>query len=420
MTTTLPQRVPIARPLPLAGAVAHLFALGWVGPLVLGALFTLLAASIPLLLVFGIGLLGLIAFAYALFGLSWLETARVGGLYGVDLPPRRLRRSHRTGFAGFLHTIWLQFIDPDSWRALANIVISTVLGLIALAALALAAAGLVAAFAPLYASTPAVSLGRTDLSLPVAWAPVGGVTTAFLALAAIVGLALLHGLISRAVMIPSREQHYAEAAQASSAQRAGAVRAAEVERTRIERDLHDGIQPRLVSVGMTLGLAQQKVDDDPDAAKALISEAHTSTKAAITELRQLARGIHASVLDDRGLDAALSALAARSHIPVQLDVRLTRRCSAVSEAAVYFVIAESLTNAAKHSRASECRVLLREREGGALWARVEDDGIGGAHLTPGGGLDGISNRVIAAGGTFRLDSPVGGPTQVEVSVPCAS
>ena len=125
-------------------------------------------------------------------------------------------------------------------------------------------------------------------------------------------------------MIPSREQHYAEAAQASSAQRAGAVRAAEVERTRIERDLHDGIQPRLVSVGMTLGLAQQKVDDDPEAAKALISEAHTSTKAAITELRQLARGIHASVLDDRGLDAALSALAARSHIPVQLDVRLTR------------------------------------------------------------------------------------------------
>ena len=96
------------------------------------------------------------------------------------------------------------------------------------------------------------------------------------------------------------------------------------------------------------------------------------------------------------------------------------RCSAVSEAAVYFVIAESLTNAAKHSRASEVRVLVREREGGALWARVEDNGIGNAHVTPGGGLDGISNRVLAAGGTFRLDSPVGGPTQVEVSVPCAS
>src|SRR5690606_19219428 len=133
-----------------------------------------------------------------------------------------------------------------------------------------------------------------------------------------IGLALLHGMISRAILVPSQEAQLAEAARASTVQRDGAVRAADVERTRIERDLHDGVQPRLVSVGMTLGLAQQKLDQDPDAARALISEAHTSTKAAITELRQLARGIHASVLDDRGLDAALSALAARSHTPVHL------------------------------------------------------------------------------------------------------
>ncbi len=198
------------------------------------------------------------------------------------------------------------------------------------------------------------------------------------------------------------------------------MRAAEVERTRIERDRHDAGQPRLVSVGMTLGMAQQKVDDDPEAAKALIAEAHTSTKAAITELRQLARGIHTSVLDDRGLDAALSALAGRSHIPVALDVRVSERCSSEAEAAVYFVVAESLTNAAKHSRATECRVLVRQREGGVLWARVEDNGIGGGRVVPGGGLDGIANRVAGAGGTFRLDSPVGGPTAVEVSVPCAS
>jgi signal transduction histidine kinase len=198
------------------------------------------------------------------------------------------------------------------------------------------------------------------------------------------------------------------------------VRAADVERTRIERDLHDGVQPRLVSVAMTLGLAQQQIDTDPDSAKALIAEAHTSTKAAITELRQLARGIYASVLDDRGLDAALSALAARSHIPVQLDVRLQQRCGRDAEAAVYFAIAESLTNAAKHSRASECRVVVRVREDGMLWARVEDNGIGGARVTPGGGLDGVMNRVLAAGGSTRLDSPQGGPTALEVSVPCAS
>lgn len=163
------------------------------------------------------------------------------------------------------------------------------------------------------------------------------------------------------------------------------------------------------------------------AAKELISEAHTSTKAAITELRQLARGIHASVLDDRGLDAALSALASRSHIPVSLDVRIdpatgagTQRVSREAEAAVYFAIAESLTNAAKHSRASEARVTVRIRGGNTLWARVEDNGMGGAQVQPGGGLDGISNRILAAGGTFRLDSPLGGPTSLEVNVPCAS
>ena len=171
---------------------------------------------------------------------------------------------------------------------------------------------------------------------------------------------------------------------------------------------------------MTLGLAQQKIDSDPDAAKTLLAEAHTSTKAAITELRQLARGIHTSVLDDRGLDAALSALAARSHVPVALDVRIDERCSKTAETAAYFVIAEALTNAAKHSRASECRVVVRQREGGILWARVEDNGIGGARIVPGGGLDGIANRVLGAGGEFRLDSPVGGPTALEVSIPCAS
>jgi len=101
-------------------------------------------------------------------------------------------------------------------------------------------------------------------------------------------------------------------------------------------------------------------------------------------------------------------------------VRLETRCDRNAEAAVYFAIAETLTNAAKHSRAGECRVVVRQREDGSLWARVEDNGIGGAQVTPGGGLDGISNRILAAGGTVRLDSPQGGPTSLEVSVPCAS
>src|SRR5690606_33624385 len=127
---------------------------------------------------------------------------------------------------------------------------------------------------------------------------------------------------------------------------------------------------------------------------------HTSTKAAVTELRQLARGIHASVLDDRGLDAALSALAGRSHIPVHLDSRIgDAEISREAQTAVYFAVAESLTNAAKHSLAAEARVTLRVRDdcqsGHHLWARIEENGVGGARVTPGGGLDGIIGRITA-------------------------
>lgn len=421
MTTTYSPPRPVGSPAHVAGAVAQLAALGIIGPAVFTVLATLLGLGLGLLPLLGIGLLFLVALVYTLFALSWLETARIDGLYGFDLPRRRPRRSPKTGFGGFLHTIWLQAIDPGMWRAVAHGAIATILGWIVLALVSVLGSGLALAFAPLYAGTvDAVRLGDTWIQVSIGWAVPAGILAALVAAALIVGLALLHGVLARAIMIPSREALLAEQARQSQVQRAGAVRAADVERTRIERDLHDGVQPRLVSVGMTLGLAQQKIDTDPDAARALIAEAHTSTKAAITELRQLARGIHTSVLDDRGLDAALSALAARSPVPVTLDVRITQRCTPTAEAAAYFVIAEALTNAAKHSRATECRVLVRQREGGILWARVEDNGIGGAQVVPGGGLDGISNRALGAGGTFAVDSPVGGPTTVEVSLPCAS
>jgi signal transduction histidine kinase len=404
----------VSSPARVAGAIAQLAALGVIGPALFAVLFTLLGLSIGLLPVLGIGLIFFLGLVYALFAVGWLETARVDGLYGFGLPVGRPRTSGRPGFAGFMRTIGLQIIDPTTWRAIANFAISTILGWIVLFLVGVFASGVVLAFSPLFADASAVRLARTAIDVPIAWAVPIGILSAIVALAAIVGLALLHGVIARAIVVPSREAQLAEAARTSSVQHAGAVRAADVERTRIERDLHDGVQPRLVSVGMTLGLAQQKIDSDPDAAKELISEAHTSTKAAITELRQLARGIHTAVLDDRGLDAALSALAARSVIPVHLD------------AAAYFAIAEALTNATKHSRGTEVRVVVRLRDGATpeagrtLWARVEDNGVGGARVMPGGGLDGIVNRVVAARGEARIDSPVGGPTSVEVSIPCAS
>jgi signal transduction histidine kinase len=418
-TSVLPRRrSTTASPLRLAGAIAQLAALGLVGPLVLTVVLTLFSVGLGLLPVLGIGVVFLIAFIYSLFAIGWLETARVDGLYDLGLPALRPRPRTRPGFGGVLRLFWHQAIDPAMWRAIANAAISTLIGLLVLPLATAALTGLAGAFAPLYAGGATVRI--VGLDIPVGWATLSGILVFLFAAAAIIGLALLHGVLARAIVVPSREAELAENVRRSDARRAGAVRASEVERTRIERDLHDGVQPRLVSVGMTLGLAQQKIDDDPAAARALIEEAHTSTKAAITELRQLARGIHASVLDDRGLDAALSALAGRSHIPVALDVRIDGRCSREAEAAVYFAIAESLTNAAKHSRASECRVVVRRREDGTLWARVEDNGIGGARVLPGGGLDGITNRVLAASGQIRLDSPSGGPTALEVTVPCAS
>ena len=408
--------------------ILHLAAFGALGLATIGTLVGVFGAGVGLLFALGVGVFVLAGLVYALFGVAWFEVERVSGLYRLDAPPLALRRAPVPGFGAWLRAIARQSVDGRMWRALASFTLASLAGAVML----WLARGLIQGLSDLVGWMIA---GRAFTAPLGEWVP--GLVFVIVCPAGIFGLALLHRAISTAIIgAGAREAALEDRARTSAAQRAGAVRAADVERTRIERDLHDGVQPRLVSVGMTLGLAQQQIDEDPVAAKQLIAEAHTSTKAAITELRQLARGIHASVLDDRGLDAALSALAARSHIPVHLDVRVTGRCSRDVEAAVYFTIAESLTNAAKHSKASECRVVVRLRnatgtgdgpgdgggtEGGAeLWARVEDNGIGGATVTPGGGLDGVMNRVLAAGGTARLESPQGGPTSLEVSIPCAS
>jgi signal transduction histidine kinase len=417
-TAPPPQAAAVKPPLRIFLTVLHLAGVGVLGGIIFTTLGGLLGTGLGLLFAFGIGIILLVGLVYALFGVGWFEVARVGALYRTPIAPLRLRQRDRPGFGGWLRSLGRQAIDGRMWRAVANFAIAAILGTIVLRLFWSLIWSVIISFAPL-TDAESVMGPFGGGGIPVAWAPLVGILGIAASAVGIFGLALLHRTLALAIVIRSRETELTERVRTTTAQREGAVRAADVERTRIERDLHDGVQPRLVSVGMTLGLAQQKIDNDPDAAKELIAEAHTSTKAAITELRQLARGIHASVLDDRGLDAALSALAGRSHIPVHLDVRMDGRCSREAEAAVYFAIAESLTNAAKHSRASEARVIVRLRDGGTLWARVEDNGMGGAQVQPGGGLDGIANRVLAAGGTFRLDSPLGGPTSLEVNVPCA-
>jgi signal transduction histidine kinase len=200
--------------------------------------------------------------------------------------------------------------------------------------------------------------------------------------------------------------------------RAGAVDVQDGELRRIERDLHDGAQARLVALGMSLGLAEQKLAADPLAARALVTEARLGAQEALRELRDLARGIHPPVLTDRGLGAAVAALADRSAVPVSVHDSLGLRPAPAVETAAYFVAAEALTNAVKHARATrvEVRIEIVHR---TLVLEVEDDGVGGAD--PGGsGLTGIRRRVQALDGTVSLDSPPGGPTVVRAELPCGS
>jgi len=202
------------------------------------------------------------------------------------------------------------------------------------------------------------------------------------------------------------------------AQTVAAVTAEAAALRRLERDIHDGPQQRLVRLALELGRAQRHFDSRPEAAREALVDALAQTQEALEELRALSRGIAPPILADRGLREALTALAGRSTVPVELDAGpLDGRLNAAVETAAYFVIAEALTNVAKHSRARRCTVGLRHAEG-TLRAWVTDDGMGGAALAKGHGLRGLDDRVRAVGGLLRVTSPGGGPTTVTAELPC--
>jgi signal transduction histidine kinase len=192
--------------------------------------------------------------------------------------------------------------------------------------------------------------------------------------------------------------------------------AADEERRRIERDLHDGAQQRLVAVTLTLRLAQSRIASDPASAAELVAQAREEAQLAIEELRELARGIHPALLNDRGLCAALEALATRAPVPVQVSGVPAGRLSQRVEACAYFVTAEALTNVAKYANASEAFVDL-SLEDDYLRLQVRDDGVGGANLSTGTGLRGLRDRVDALDGHLELDSPPGGGTTITVEIP---
>ncbi|MEU0056855.1 sensor domain-containing protein [Streptomyces sp. NPDC006334] len=201
--------------------------------------------------------------------------------------------------------------------------------------------------------------------------------------------------------------------------RARILDAYDAERRRIERDLHDGAQQRLTGLIMTLGLARLAVADSTPETRELVERAHEQARITLTELRDLVHGIFPAILTDRGLPAALTALAEEFPVPVTTDLRLAERPDEAVEAATYFVACEALANIAKHSGATEAGLSLR-RTGSRLVLEVYDNGSGGADAEAGTGLLGLADRVAALEGTVHLSSPVGGPTLLHVEIPCAS
>ena len=239
-----------------------------------------------------------------------------------------------------------------------------------------------------------------------------------------VGYARLELAMARGLLGPSEAARRSalQAAQVTRLEtsRTAAVDSAEAERRRIERDLHDGAQQRLVALAANLGAAREKLEhDDVEEGTTMVGVAHEEAKSALKEIRDLVRGIHPVILEDRGLDAALSAVVARSPIPVALDVDVANRPPAAVESAAYFVVNEALTNVTRHAKATRAHIGIA-RAGDRLVIEVRDDGVGGADMTRGTGLAGLRDRVAGMGGTMYVISPPGGPTTISVELPCGS
>ncbi|MGW5154178.1 sensor histidine kinase [Nonomuraea wenchangensis] len=376
---------------------------------------------------------------------AWLDTAHVmiglpvavmlagSTLVAIAVPPvlrgglplfTRLQRSRFEAFLGVrippVHTP-SNLRSAATWRQIGYHLLSPVVGLGAAALVALAWGGAVVgllAFLPDKIERPPLQFefNLRDGRVVAVFMAIG---LALLLLAPVLarGMAALDLFVARTLLGPSRSE-LGQRIETLTESRAGVIDAADAERRRIERDLHDGAQQRLVSLAMNLGLARATLTDLPDPAREAIAQAHEEAKQALKELRDFVRGLHPAVLNDQGLDAALSGVAARAPFPVKLRVDIERRVTPTIEAVAFFIVSEALTNIAKHAAATRAEVSVR-RERDRLHVLVHDDGCGGARMDGGTGLRGLAQRVDAVDGSLRLSSPLGGPTTIEVDLPCA-
>lgn len=382
---------------------------------------TCLALSLGLMPVFLLGIPVLTATIWVVHGLAVMERGRASALLDVELPGRPVRD---VPGAGWLRRTIVRAGSVEFWKEAGYgtllLPIATVSYALVVSCWSAAAAGILL---PLYVDQLPGDVAISWLhwsNTAEAWAGVGA-GLVFLLLARLLSAALTAAQVglARAMLSPSEADTLRRKVTQLTETRARVVDAADAERRRIERDLHDGAQQQLVALAMNLGRAKAKFEEDPEGARELLDQAHQDAKDSITGLRNVIRGVHPAVLSDRGLDAALSSVAARSPVPVRLDVDLSERPSPTAEAVAYFVVSEALTNVARHAQATHVTVHV-EREADRLLVSVADDGRGGATGHPGSGLAGLRDRVQAVDGTFRLTSPPGGGTTLTVEVPCAS
>jgi signal transduction histidine kinase len=326
------------------------------------------------------------------------------------------------GVVGFLRA---EFADESRWRDLLYVAVNLPLALIEFVVVAVT-------------WTVALSL----LTMPVWYDAVGAPPVAELGplashdlpvvlLRTLAGAALLpvaaslsqllfalHRAVVRALLCTSESRELRRQVETLRKSRSDVLAVEASELHRIERDLHDGAQQRLVMLSIDLGLASERVETDPEAAKQLILDGQEQARAALAEIRSLVRGIAPSILLDRGLVPALESILAHGPVPTVLvnGLRAGERLPAATERAAYFVVTEALANVAKHSEATRCEVRCR-REDGRLVVEVWDDGKGGARAEPGGGLAGLASRIAGVDGTFTVSSPEGGPTVVRAEIP---
>lgn len=367
-------------------------------------------------------LLFLVVVFLATPALTAMQRHRLRTTAGVDIAPQRYGWT-RAGLVRYARS-------QATWRQFGyHLLAAPVLAAAALAAFAAWLAGLLLTLVYAYAwmqppghllthgmSWPPAHLHRLPVPLDV-WLTVAGIALLVAAPRVTAAVADLDAALARALLGPSRAEELQHRVEHLTQTRTGAVDAADAERRRLERDLHDGTQQHLVALAMRLGMARAQARTAEQAHQAL-AEAHEDAKATLAELRNLIRGLHPAVLEDRGLDAALSGVAARMAIPVRLTVDMPRRPSPTIEAVAYFVVSESLTNITKHAQASQAEVVV-QRAGDRLHIIVSDDGAGGADPARGTGLAGLAKRAASVDGTFEIASPPGGPTLITVDLPCA-